>query len=331
MRQKPTQGLTRYISTTLFIAVICGLIVAALYANIRSLNDQVGSLEGKVAAAEKQLATYERTMCNASYEIGSVDTITKYTTQSAGYTRSYQVHTPSDYDPSIRYPVILSFDGIDGSGAQMEAYSGLDALPAIVVYPDSLMSKQNFTAWQGAPYSLDGEHDIEFVKDILAQLPEKYCTDPEKVFAVGMSNGGSFATIVGCKFGNQIKAVASISGAYYTSCKSEQKTPSLLAIHSVDDNRVYFNGDTRRGLPKVSDWIKGQVENRHCAKTEASVSEGATTYYNWSECTDASKLRFVVLNGQMHGWVTTPPAAGKNLQTTAQYIWGFFEAVSQQS
>ncbi len=328
MRKKPSQRLLRYVSTFVFITAIGALIVTALYANIQSLNDQVGSLEGKVSAAEKQLATYERTMCNKAYAIGDVDMVTKYTIQSAGYTRTYQVHTPSNYDPSIRYPVILSFDGIDGSGAQMEAYSGLDALPAIIVYPDSLMSKQNFTAWQGAPYSLDGDHDIAFVKTILETLPEQYCTDVEKTFAVGMSNGGSFATIVGCKLGGQIRAVASISGAYYSSCKSEQRTPSLLAVHSTDDNRVYFNGDVKRGLPLVPTWVQGQVEERDCKTAEPVTQDATVTNYTWTQCADASKVQFVVLHGQMHGWVNTPQIAGKPIQTTAQYIWNFFEQLS---
>lgn len=330
MKKHISNTLIRYASVVLVTASIAALIIAALAINIQSLTSQVESLDKKVTKTEAQLATYERTMCNSKFVVEGVDTITKYSVEVGEGTRTYQVHTPSDYDPSIRYPVLLSFDGIDGSGAQMEAYSGLDALPAIIVYPDSVMSKQNFTAWQGAPYSKEGVDDVAFVQAILKELPTQYCTDPERVFAVGMSNGGSFATIVGCKLGDQIRSVASVSGAYYTSCSSEKRTPSLLVLHSTDDNRVYFNGDEKRGLPQVPTWIQGQVLDRKCKTTVPSVQDSSATYYNWKDCADASIVRFVVLQGQMHGWITAPQKQGKSAHTTAQYIWSFFEETSQR-
>ena len=328
MKQQTLLAIIRYAVVVLATAAIAVFVIVALSMNIQSLTSQVDSLEKKVLKTEAQLATYQRTMCNSKFVVEDADTVTKYSVKVGEDTRTYQVHTPSDYDSSIRHPVILSFDGIDGSGAQMESYSGLDALPAIIVYPDSLVSKQKFTAWQGAPYSRDDLDDVAFVQKVIADLPSQYCMDTERIFAVGMSNGGSFATIVGCKLGDQIQSVASVSGAYYTSCSSEQRTPSLLVLHSVDDNRVYFNGDEKRGLPQVPAWIQGQVLDRKCKIAVPSVQDTTATYYNWKECTNSSVVRFVVLPGQRHGWITAPQTPGKSTYTTAQYIWSFFEETS---
>ena len=329
MKKSSSINTVRYVATVISIVAMCALVVIALAMNIRSLNAQVDSLDKKVSAAESQLATYKRTMCNETFAVTEPDTLTKYLIENSGYTRTYQVHTPSDYDPSIRYPVVVSFDGINGSGSQMESYSGLDTLPAIIVYPDSLVGKANFTAWQGAPYSLNGDHDIAFVKQILETLPSQYCIDTNRIFAVGMSNGGAFAAIVSCRLGDAFEAVASVSGAHYSSCKSEQRVTSLLSLHSTEDINVPFNGDGARGLPAITSWMQSQVDSRGCKNESPILSDGSTSTYAWSDCTDGAAVRFVVLQGQPHGWVFMPQAARKSAETTAGYIWKFFEQTAR--
>jgi polyhydroxybutyrate depolymerase len=201
----------------------------------------------------------------------------------------------------------------------------LDALPALVVYPDSLPGKLGFTAWQGAPYSLAGDQDVHFVSDLLSTIPSRYCVDETRVYAVGMSNGGAFATIVGCELGNQIKAVASISGAYYTSCAQEQRTPSLLVVHSTEDQQAPFRGVVKRQLPQVPQYVDQQVAARHCQTTIPSKEESLATYYSWQDCDDTSSLNFVVLHNQPHGWLALPQVSTQRAQGSVGYIWKFFE------
>jgi len=308
-------------SAIVFIAII--LLVSNLASRITSLTAQVAELEVRGEALTTKLATYERSLCE-SFAVMKSDSLKRFTLTSAGYERTYQVHTPANYDPSVRYPVVINFDGIDGSGSQMRAYSGLDALPAIAVYPDSLMGTQGFTAWQGAPYSLEGDYDVEFVKAILSVLPTQYCVDQTQVFAVGMSNGGAFATIVGCKLGDQIRAVASVSGAYYSTCEREERTPSYLVFHSAEDNRVPFNGWPARKLPQIPRWVDEQAKDRDCKTKLPAVKTGSATSYNWQDCADGSMLRLVVVRKQGHGWLSVPNAPKEPKQSTAQYIWEFF-------
>lgn len=316
--------------TVLLIAALCVVgvlisVIVALLAHVQLLSSQVSVLKTETEAASLQLDAYDRSLCDTSYSITNQKTLTKYSIDNAGQVRTYQVHTPANYDPSVRYPVIISFDGIDGSGSRMESYAGLDVLPVITVYPDSLPSKRGFTAWQGAPYSLDGEYDIGFVKKILETLPSQYCVDATQIFAVGMSNGGAFATIVGCEMGNQIRAVASVSGAYYTTCNQEQRTPSLLLFHSTSDRQVPFSGSGNGHLPQISRWAEKQATERDCQTSNPSTTKNSVKYYNWFDCNDNSMLRLVVLKGQAHGWLTLPQVSGPNAQSTAGYIWEFFQ------
>ena len=212
----------------------------------------------------------------------------------------------------------------------MESYSGLDELPAVVVYPDALPGKSGFTAWQGAPYSVDGDRDVQFVSDILKSIPSRYCVDSTRVYAVGMSNGGAFANTVSCKLGDQIKAVASVSGAYYSACKPEERTPSLLVVHSTDDRQAPFKGVTVRRLPPVPQYVEKQVVDRHCKTVAEQTKAGSTIYYKWSKCDDNSSMQFIVVNRQPHGWLALPQVSHQRTTGTAGYVWNFFEESSYQ-
>ena len=311
----------RLYSALLAIAVLACIVIGMIF-QAQALSSRIATLEKEATIRSSQLATYQRSLCSTVNKVGK---LSKYSIQSAGYSRSYQVHVPDSYDPSVRYPLIMSFDGIEGSGARMEGYSNLDKLPAVVVYPDSLPGKSGFTAWQGAPYSIEGDRDVQFVSDILKSIPSQYCVDSTRVYAVGMSNGGAFANTVSCKLGDQIKAVASVSGAYYSACKPEERTPSLLVVHSTDDRQVPIKGVTARNLPPVPKYVETQVVDRHCKTVAEQTKAGSTVYYKWQNCDDNSSVQFIIVNKQPHGWLALPQVSLQQTPGTAGYIWNFFE------
>ena len=86
--------------------------------------------------------------------------------------RTYLVHTPSTFDPTIRHALVLSFHGYADSAAGQESVSGLsksglliDGKGIIAVYPQGALGpgKPGDTsqrAWQGAPYSAVGVDDV---------------------------------------------------------------------------------------------------------------------------------------------------------------------------
>lgn len=329
MNKRTLSRKTLYISATIGLLLLAGS--ALLSMHVASLNNQVASLEEQVSTKNDRLALYQRSLCEGRADKTFKKDVVDYSLQSAGYERTYSVETPDNYDPTVRYPVILSFDGIEGSGDRMRGYANLDELPAIVVYLDALPGKKKFSAWQGAPYSTDGDRDLQFTKDVINAVPNAYCVDQTQQFAVGMSNGGAFATLVGCTFGDEIKAVASVSGAYYKKCRPEEKTPSLLIIHSEADTQVPYKGSDGKKLPSVFSLAEEQASQRRCGEAQPTVMKDVLFTYDWRECRDTSKLRLVVLKDQSHGWLALPPLkTHTRLQTqdTAEYIWEFFESVS---
>ena len=285
-----------------------------------------------------QVSEYQQAYCTNDFSITTANTTTKYQLSSDGYARTYRVHTPKNYDPSVRYPVVINFDGIGGSGSRMESYSGVDSLPVIAVYPDSIRGREGYTAWQGAPYSLKGNYDVQFVRDILDAIPSNYCTDSTNVFAIGMSNGGGFATILGCQMPDAFRAIASLSVAYYTSCAKKANAPSLLVMHSSSDQQVPFTGSSKRGLPAVTKWTKKEAAERQCQASsqnslknnDKGLQSSTYTVYDWQGCQNNTLLRLVVVKNQDHGWLQLPRGSETKLSGTTNYIWTFFQTVASR-
>ena len=309
------------------LSAVVAIIILLLFIQIQSLTAQLESLESRHEQRGEELASYERSRCQVAPAPVLADTTARHALESAGFARSYQVHTPKNYDPNIRYPVIVNFDGIGGNGGNIEGYSGVNELPVIAVYPDALPGKTGFTAWQGAPYSVEGDRDIAFVRDILNQLPATYCIDKTKVFAIGMSNGGGFAAIVGCRMGDAVRAVAGVSGAYYTECHENTRTGSLLVVHGTADKQVPIDGSRKRGLPEVSEWIEKEAQDRKCERSTEDDTHSAAREYGWSRCKNDSLLRLLVLKDQPHGWLAVPGGVERDVHNTTEYIWSFFEEV----
>lgn len=315
-----------------WVIVLIAAVVAlgiAVVLHTQALSTQIERLEAENHLSAERLASYKRTLCaTAGFTHLKPDTTTKHTVKVGSRERVYYVHTPANYDASIRYPTIVSFDGIGGHATNIESYSGINTLPVVAVYPEALPSKKGFSAWQGAPYSHEGDYDIQFMRQLLNDVPSNYCVDDTRIFAVGMSNGGGFAEIAGCRMSDRFRAVAGISGAYYTPCKSSKRTASLLVVHSTSDKQVPFEGSRKRHLPELSSWVQNESKERKCRAGGDGIERGGTVSFNWRACDNNSILRLLVIKNQEHGWLTVPQGIEEDAVNTTEYIWRFFEEAS---
>lgn len=311
-----------WVRVTCIVASI--LLVAALALWIQTLLRELGEVAKQNKTLSERITSLEQFHCGARYT-ATAGTTTLHELTTGGVRRTYSVHTPAAYDPQTRYPVIINFDGIGGSGKRFESFSGIDTLPVIAVYPNSLRGTKGFTAWQGAPYSPKRSSDVAFVRDLIKQVSGQYCVDSSRIFAVGMSNGGGFAVLASCRLGGTIKAVASVAGAYYTTCADSAKPASLLAIHGTADKQVPFLGSKVRRLPSVRIWADEQAQSRQCESIPRQKVSDSTTRYRWIGCTNNSSLELLVINGAGHGWLTVPNKNEPLTEATARYIWQFFE------
>lgn len=197
-----------------------------------------------------------------------------------GRLSSSELHLPPGSGPSHRRPLLLLLHGYGDDGAHFVTSSGwadFAAKQAIAwLSPDGSRDSSGKRFWNaGASCCNFDRAPVDHVGELRAALEAALATgaiDPERVFAVGFSNGGFMAHRLGCELGGLVKAVASISGAGPPPPQSCPATAPLrvLEVHgdadpivSYQGGRVFRHGSEREHLSAEST-VGGWAERLGC-------------------------------------------------------------------
>lgn len=255
------------------------------------------------------------------------------TLTSDGRERTVQLHLPEGYRPDRSWPVVLVFHGRGNTGAGTEAFSGLDALPAIVAYGDGVVGTGDGDrqAWEGAPYSAPGVDDVAYTNDLLDTLESELCVDTRRVYATGKSNGAGFTAILACELSHRIAAIAPVAAALYgtghPACAPERPVP-VIDFHGTADATIPYAGDAERGLPAITDWVSGWAARNGCTgapDVEETASDVTTT--RWSGCRAGAEVTHVAVLGGGHTWPGEDSYSGGGYATHSieahEVMWEF--------
>lgn len=308
-------------------AIVAILFFVMILHNI-SISRQLNEANSEITKLTKQLAAEALQHCEQTYQWQSNQSYST-TLISGGIPRRYRVHTPPSYTSDQRYPVIVAFDGLNGTSERAEHESGLNNTPALTVYPDAYEDAAGVRAWQGAPYSPAGVNDVQFVDEILTRISQDYCIDSEKVYTVGMSNGAGIAFLAACELKDRITGVAGISGAYYMPCRHGQYVQKkMLIVHSFDDELTPYTGSIFKGLPPIYDFARTRSRDNGCK--QVSIAQSVTIErYDWTRCRENRQVSLIVAHRQSHGWLhisdmSLVPDGSLARRTTSAMIWDFF-------
>lgn len=258
----------------------------------------------------------------------------KHEITSGGITRTYILRLPKGYDRRDDWPLIIGYHGRGSTGAEMEGYSELSSLPAIVAYPNGVVppSSDHRQAWQGAPYEPEGVDDVAFTEDLLDELQGSLCTDPGRTYATGKSNGGGLATLVGCRLPDRFAAVAPVAAAYYPGtgegCRTGATAP-FIAVHGTGDATIPYAGDGGRDLPAVRARIADQARVNGCTgRVSSRRTARDVTALHWRGC--EADVAHVAVDDGGHVWPGSDVYSGGGHTTrsieTSRVIWRFFRA-----
>jgi len=150
----------------------------------------------------------------------------------------YYVKLPTNYDASKPYPVIMMLNPTGNPISWAEQNAGFETTGPkenwIRAYPTMA---NNSSGWQAS--------DVSFFQPFYDQILASYCVDKSRVFASGESSGGDFVSILGCEYGDKIRATAPCStkpvNGYALDvpikrqCKGEV---TAVVIHGKNDNVV---------------------------------------------------------------------------------------------
>ncbi len=195
--------------------------------------------------------------------------------------RAYDVHVPPGYDPSTPTPVVVVIHGGGGNStwaAQMTCPNGnpddpkclnkladregfIVAYPNGTVNPDSALGegrrwnsgggKDGFAC--AGDFACDaGIDDIRYFNDLLDDMESVVNVDRARVYATGLSNGGSMSHRLGCQMADRIAAIAPLAaGNQFStseSCAPGRPVP-VLDIHGTDDQFWPYMGGTSNMSP----------------------------------------------------------------------------------
>ena len=215
----------------------------------------------------------------------------------------YYVKLPTGYDASKPYPVMMMFNPTGNPISWAEQNAGFEMTGPkeawIRVYPTMAV---NQNGW--------GANDVAFFQPFYDQVLSSYCVDKARVFAGGESSGGDFVSILGCEYGDKVRAVAPcatkpVNGYDLNLSKRQCKGQvTAVVIHGKNDNQVGpENGPKTRdfyvGLNKCSmDPMPMPVQGYTDAKSNCVMYQGCAADHPvyWCQHTDPN------YSNTNHGW-----------------------------
>jgi polyhydroxybutyrate depolymerase len=241
---------------------------------------------------------------------------------SLGRQRTYTIYLPPAYRGGASLPVLLAFHGAGGTGAGMHALLGdtlADRFGFIAVYPDAVAEARHTWAL-GCPQctwaDVAGVDDYRFVRDLLDTLTDRYGVDGSRVYAAGISLGGSFAYDLACRETDLLAGTAVVASLpsidELAVCRAS--TRPLRVITSIGDRDpnvpwdggVGGSGATYRGAEATAaDWAnrdgcapaprRRDLPDRNGDGRRVGVLE-------FTDCPGGAFVRFFKIEGGGHEW-----------------------------
>lgn len=260
--------------------------------------------------------------------------------QHDGRSRELRVHIPPSYDPNTPTPVVLNYHGRSMSASQQEAFSAMsevaDQNGFIIVYPEGTGNVEQtwnagFCCGSAQAQNVD---DVGFTAAILDELEANLCIDTNRVYTVGMSNGGFMSHRLGCELADRITAIGAVAGTLaVTNCSPSRPVP-VLHFHGTADNVVPYGGIV--GPDSAPSTTARWVQLNGCSESsEVYFAQDDVTCERWTGCNAGAEVRLCTIDGGGHTWPGgndfTFGVLGNmtNAISASQHFWEFFSGHSR--
>ena len=239
--------------------------------------------------------------------------------------------------------MILFLHGFTKTVEDLRVYTRFDSLAnqegIIIVYPQGI---SGVTPW-GTHYHWnalfnDSVDDIGFLDRLIDRVGNRYPIDLNRVYAVGLSNGGFMAYQLACALSDRIAAIASVAGSMsrdqYRYCQPDRPIP-MLEIHGTEDRSVSPMGD-RTYLSTEALLEFWQAHNGLTTATQTELpdldpsDQSTVVLTRYATTTSSSELQYYEIQGGGHTWpdaayeVPALGATNRDLQTN-EIIWEFLQ------
>ncbi len=232
--------------------------------------------------------------------------------------RTYRLFVPPGYDGRQRLPVVLDLHGSGGNAAGQAVTSGFEGVAATERFIVATLDAEG-ARWN-VPVQPDRGDDVRYVGDVLTHLSARVCADSARVYATGFSGGGRMTSLLACRLGDRLAAVAPVAGLRFPGPCNGRAIP-VLTFHGLADTQNPYDGH----VPGRNEWIESVPDAlaswaRHNACTGDAVLEdpaGTLSTMRYT-CPATAEVRLIRIDGLGHTWTR------REVDTTA-VIWQFFK------
>ncbi len=202
-----------------------------------------------------------------------------------GGERPADVVAPLDYDPARSWPVILLLHGYGASGFLQDTYLGVSAMVDsdgfIVIRPDGTRNADGQRFWNGPTCcNFEGQpvDDVAYLRGLVEEVSESWNIDPDRVYAMGHSNGGFMSYRLACEASDVFVAIASLAGSTFDDpddCAPAVSPVSVLQVHGTNDDTISYDGGNLFGGAQGRYPSARQSVETHAAIAGCAVSSPA--------------------------------------------------------
>ncbi len=285
-------------------------------------------------------------------------TLSKATLDVAGVQRSYRTYVPKSLPPGAPLVLVMHGSGEGPQAIRRGTGYGFERLADqhgfAVVYPKSFGFDWNDCSAIGDT-AVNGVRadDAGFLVALVKKLVGELGVDPQRVFAAGVSNGGSMALRLALEQPKHFRAVAAalanVPAPQNFQCQPVAQTPSVMIMNGTEDPLVpYAGGEINllglfyKGGQVVSSTASAQYfADRHHIEGKPQVSLVPTAqgtpveHALWQTADGRAEVELVTLHGAGHGlpqpWTRHPRLLGPSPMAPngPALIWAFFERQSK--
>lgn len=326
----------------IWISVVVILIIFFIFYRSISLND----LDNNLNKNSLENESLKNAVVNKSGEENfrdnnSNENLIKYELEGGDYEfnfmhegldRKYLISVPENYDKNSKSALIFVFHGAGSNAEDSIEYFELneksDKEGFIVVYAEGTGKEvlgKLYGSWNAGRCceSEAGENinDIDYVKKVLEDVEDKFNIDSNRVYAIGMSNGGLMAYRVACEMSDIFSGIA-VSGGHdaYDECNLNRKIP-VIHFHGTADNCVPYEGGKCGGCffeflnnltglelkptywncKSVEDYLESWADLNICSsEKEIILEKGNVSCFKYKNC--EADVVLCSIKGMGHVW-----------------------------
>mgnify|MGYP006126415013 CR=1 FL=1 len=256
-----------------------------------------------------------------------------------GLERSYRKYVPSSYSESNPVPLVLNLHGYSSNADEQMIYSDFYNIAEtegfILIHPEGTIDDSGFQFWNSG--NISEVDDVGFLSALIDQIALEYNINLNRVYSMGMSNGGFMSYQLSCELSDKIAAIASVTGSMstnqITSCNPDNPVP-VMQMHGTSDPIVLYNGSL--GIEPIDDVISFWVDFNNCNTIptinnlpDITLIDFCTVeHYIYNNGINGSSVElYKIINGG-HTWPGAAfPIVGNNTNqdfNASEKIWEFF-------